>query len=219
MTAFNEDNIIRKIVPNAVDLTTHDCKFDIRYVNAKYGNSLIRESVKKPINFKLTWFVPQYNGEFLLRFMIVDPKSPENIVTCKCKNKVKNILYSSELLDVEDSSLLPQDSTGIYPDERLSVLLPLRQKVSIYFTCFSECFLKAKKEPGWLIVVLENNIGKMFARRCFDFTIVRRPDRFKKKTSEQNNGSRITKPLKKKPKVNKAVLPEMVESSRNIIVN
>lgn len=94
-----EHNIIRKLVPNAADLTTQGCEFNIRQANARHGETLIRESEGKAIDFEITCFIPQIDRQFFLRFMIVDPKSPESIVTCRCQNNAHHILYLRILRD------------------------------------------------------------------------------------------------------------------------
>jgi hypothetical protein len=112
--------------------------------------------------------------------MIVDPKSPESPILCKHQHGIGSEMSSLHIL-----SSIPNDfeikgtKEGIYADERLSILIPLKSQFFLYFKCSNACFLDRNRTHAGLVVILENAAGEMFARRHFKFAIVSRPNRNK----------------------------------------
>lgn len=181
---INDPEIIRKEYPKLTDHTMKDCKFEICLTNKNkvYEGNKFSEQVEKQVYFQINELsVPStiHGEKFFVRCMIVDPKFPENPIICNNHGNPSEERGSHILRSSCDEAEYLGSRDGIYPDERLSVLIPAEvdKEISLYFMCNNLCYVDRDRKYAGLVVILENDSGKMFARRFFKFAIVSRPKR------------------------------------------
>lgn len=170
----NDSNLIRKEVPKLVNFTVPDCRFEVQLSkdNKFYEGNKFTEKIEQQIIFEVSdAFVPQCQGKLYIRSMIIDPKSPENPIICRKGHEHQHILQSVDAIKYEGNS------DGIYPDERLSLLIPLQNRFSLQFKCKNVCFVKSDRKFAGLVIILEDEFENMYARRFCKFGIVARPSR------------------------------------------
>lgn len=174
MADQNDSNLIRKEIPKLVDYTVPDYRFQVLLSsdNKFCEGNKFTEKIDQQIIFEVSdIFVPQYQGKLYIRSMIIDPKSPENPIICRNGHECDHILQSKDAIQYTGSQ------HGIYPDERLGLLIPLQNRFSLQFKCKNVCFVNSDRKFAGLVIILQDECGNMFARRSFKFGIVARPSR------------------------------------------
>ncbi len=175
-TQFRADPLrVKKELPKLVDYTAPGFeRFDayLTTQNKFIKDNCFTEQVDRPITFGVELPADLSSRNWFVRCAVFDPKSPEKSIICKCKPTSGHCLYSTE-----QNARLEGRVDGIYPDERLSILLPLQNQFSLQFRCNNSCFLDRDRKFAGLVIILEDEYGNMFARRHFKFGIVARPCR------------------------------------------
>lgn len=168
-------------MPKAEDLTALGCKFEVTIAQPDDAKSKKREKnfavkPKADAKFKISEaFVPNCNSRLFVRAMIVDPQYREFLIKCKDGHGHDGPDPDHILRCMNIDSIYEGDSTGFYPDNRLSIKTLCQPEIVYKVMCPNGCFLKSKGNHAILNLILEDENGNMYARRYFKFSVNSRP--------------------------------------------